>query len=104
MTIPISPIPLPRIRSASRGVFSADILAPDACDTLAFWMEKGLTGLRLFTTGSTMPGQADWLDDPRSFPAWKFAGEHRLPVCLQMTAKGNSATWPEFWIAFPNFA
>ncbi len=69
------------------GVFSADILAPDACDTLAFWMKKGLTGVRLFTTGSTMPGQAELPVDPRSFPAWKFAGEHRLPVCLQMTAK-----------------
>jgi L-fuconolactonase len=69
------------------GVFSADILAPDATDTLAFWMNKDLTGLRLFTTGSTMPGQADWLDDPRSFPAWQFAELHNLPVCLQMTAK-----------------
>ena len=69
------------------GVFSADILAPDACDTLAAWMKKGLTGLRLFTTGSTMPGQADWLDDPRGFPAWRFAETYQLPVCLQMTAK-----------------
>ena len=69
------------------GVFSADILAPDACETLRFWMSKGLTGLRLFTTGSTMPGQADWLDDPRSFPAWDFAQKNNLPVCLQMTAK-----------------
>jgi predicted TIM-barrel fold metal-dependent hydrolase len=69
------------------GVFSADILAPDACDTLKFWKSRGLTGLRLFTTGSTMPGQADWLDDPRSFAAWHYAEQNRLPVCLQMTAK-----------------
>ena len=69
------------------GVFSADILAPDATEALAFWMDRGLTGLRLFTTGSTMPGQAGWLDDPRSFPAWEFAQSHNLPVCLQMTAK-----------------
>jgi len=27
--------------------------------------------MRLFTTGSTMPGQASWFDDPRSFPAWE---------------------------------
>ncbi len=74
-------------RDRFTGVFSADILAPDACDTLAFWMKKGLTGLRLFTTGSTMPGQAEWPDEPRSFPAWRFAEQHRLPVCLQMTAK-----------------
>lgn len=70
------------------GVFSCDILASDACDTMQRWMARGLTGLRLFTTGSTMPGQAGWLDDPRSFPAWRKAEDLRLPVCLQMTAEG----------------
>ena len=70
------------------GVFSCDILAPDACETMACWMARGLTGMRLFTTGSTMPGQAGWLDDPRSFPAWRKAEEARVPVCLQMTADG----------------
>ena len=70
------------------GVFSCDILAPDACDTMGRWMSRGLTGMRLFTTGSTMPGQAGWLDDPRSFPAWAMAAEQGLPVCLQMTAQG----------------
>jgi len=73
------------------GVFSADVLREDALETMANWMAKGLTGLRLFTTGSTMPGQADWLDDPRSFPAWEFAQRAKLPVCLQMTAKGIPA-------------
>ncbi|HYR84363.1 MAG TPA: amidohydrolase family protein [Terriglobia bacterium] len=70
------------------GVFSCDILAPDACDTMTHWMARGLTGLRLFTTGSTMPGQAGWLDDPRAFPSWRKAEDTRLPVCLQMTAEG----------------
>jgi len=70
------------------GVFSCDILAPDACDAMAHWMARRLTGLRLFTTGSTMPGQAGWLDDPRSFSAWRKAEETGLPVCLQMTAEG----------------
>ena len=70
------------------GVFSADILAQDAPGTMLYWMGRGLTGMRLFTTGSTMPGQADWLDDARSFPAWELAQEKVLPVCLQMTAKG----------------
>ena len=69
------------------GVFSCDILADDAPDTMAHWIAKGLSGLRLFTTGSTMPGQAGWLDDPRSFPAWRKAEEAGLPVCLQMTAE-----------------
>jgi predicted TIM-barrel fold metal-dependent hydrolase len=70
------------------GVFSCDILAPDASATMTRWMERGLTGLRLFTTGSTMPGQAGWLDDPRSFAGWSRAEESGLPVCLQMTAEG----------------
>ena len=70
------------------GVFSVDVLAADACERMRYWMGKGLTGMRLFTTGSTMPGQAGWLDDPRSFPAWDLAEARGLPVCLQMTAKG----------------
>ena len=69
------------------GVFSADVLAPDATQRMRHWMGKGLTGMRLFTTGSTMPDQADWLDDPRCFPAWELAQNAKLPVCLQMTAK-----------------
>jgi predicted TIM-barrel fold metal-dependent hydrolase len=73
------------------GVFSCDVLAPDAGETMAHWMARGLTGLRLFTTGSTMPGQAGWLDDPRSFPAWSRAEVTGLPVCLQMTADGIPA-------------
>jgi predicted TIM-barrel fold metal-dependent hydrolase len=70
------------------GVFSVDVLAQDAREKMLHWMGKGLTGMRLFTTGSTMPGQAGWLDDPASFPAWALAEERNLPVCLQMTAKG----------------
>ena len=69
------------------GVFSCDILLPDAVQTMAHWMSKGLTGMRLFTTGSTMPGQAGWLDDPRALPAWRLAEDKNLPVCLQMTAQ-----------------
>src|SRR5215475_15195113 len=55
------------------GVFSVDVLAPDARQKMRHWMDKKLTGLRLFTTGSTMPNQATWLDDPRSFAAWEYA-------------------------------
>lgn len=73
------------------GVFSSDVLAPDAVDTMAYWMARGFTGMRLFTTGTTMPGQAGWLDDPRSFAAWRKAEESALPVCLQMTADGIPA-------------
>jgi predicted TIM-barrel fold metal-dependent hydrolase len=69
------------------GVFSVDIMAPDAAERMKHWLSKGLTGLRLFTFGSTMSEQASWLDDPKSYPGWTAAGELGLSVCLQMSAK-----------------
>ena len=68
------------------GVFSVDVLAPDAPERIRYWVGRKLTGLRLFTTGSTMPGQAPWLADPRLLPAWECAGELGIPICMQMTA------------------
>src|SRR4051812_8428591 len=70
------------------GVFSVDVLAPDAVEKMKLWFGKGFSGMRLFTTGSTMPGQATWFDDPRSFPAWEYAGKAGIPVCMQMTPQG----------------
>jgi L-fuconolactonase len=69
------------------GVFSVDVLAPDAPERMRDWRDKGLTGLRLFTFGSTMAEQANWLDDAKSYPAWECAGELGLSICLQMSAK-----------------
>jgi L-fuconolactonase len=69
------------------GVFSVDVLAPDAPETIRYWVGRKLTGMRLFTAGSTMLNQADWVDDPRSFPAWECASELNIPVCMQMTVK-----------------
>jgi len=69
------------------GVFSVDVLAADAPERMRYWHDKGLTGLRLFTFGSTMSEQANWLDDPKSYPAWTCASELGLSVCLQMSAK-----------------
>ena len=69
------------------GVFSVDVLAPDAPDRMRQWLARGLTGMRLFTFGSTMSEQADWLDDPKSYPAWACASELGLSICLQMSAK-----------------
>ena len=68
------------------GVFSVDVLSPDAPEKIRYWVGRRLTGMRLFTAGSTM-NQADWVDDPRSFAAWECAGEIGLPICMQMTAK-----------------
>jgi L-fuconolactonase len=67
------------------GVFSVDVLLPDAPEKMRYWRGRGLTGLRLFTIGSTMANQADWIDDPRVFPAWRAAAELDLPICMQMS-------------------
>jgi L-fuconolactonase len=69
------------------GVFSVDVLAPDAPEKIRYWAGRNLTGLRLFTAGSTLPNQADWIDDPRSFLAWQCASDLGFPICMQMTAK-----------------
>jgi L-fuconolactonase len=69
------------------GVFSVDVLAPDATERMRFWYGKRLTGMRLFTFGSTMSEQAHWLDDAASYPAWECASELGLSICLQMSAK-----------------
>ena len=62
------------------GVFSADVLAPDAVATMRHWVDRKFAGMRLFTTGSTMPGQMEGLGDSRSFPAWDYAGENGLSI------------------------
>jgi len=68
------------------GVFSVDVLAPDAPARMRFWLDRGLTGMRLFTFGSTMSEQASWLNDPKSYPAWRCAAERGLSICMQMSA------------------
>jgi L-fuconolactonase len=70
------------------GVFSVDVLAPDAVDKMRHWLDRGFSGMRLFTTGSTMPGQQTWFADARTYPAWGFAGEAGIPMCMQMTPQG----------------
>lgn len=71
------------------GVFSVDMLADNAAERITYWVkERNLTGLRLFTTGSTMPTQASWLGDPKCFPGWDKAAELGIPVCVQMKSEG----------------
>lgn len=70
------------------GVFSVDVLADDAIEKIDYWRSKGLTGLRLFTAGSTVEGQAGWLNDPKSHAVWEYASEIRLPICVQMRPPG----------------
>lgn len=70
------------------GVFSVDVLSPDAPQRMRHWRSRGLTGMRLFTFGSTMSRQATWLDDPQTYPAWECSAELGISVCLQMAPEG----------------
>lgn len=71
-----------------RGVFSIDMLADHNVTQMRRWLDAGMSGLRIFTTGTTMPGQADWLDDERTFPVWEYAQQHDVSICVQMAAAG----------------
>src|SRR5437764_6789999 len=43
--------------------------------------------MRVFVAGHTATTDAR-IDDPLSFPAWKFASEAGIPICVQMRAGG----------------
>lgn len=73
------------------GVYSIDAMAEDAVEKIKHWQSRGLNGFRLFTTGTTMPGQASWLGHPDSYAAWEYAEQEQIPVCLQMTIAGIPA-------------
>lgn len=70
------------------GVFSIDVVAPDAVEKMKHWMGKGLTGMRIFTSGSTHAEQETFFADHAAYPAWTFASDQGLSVCMQMRVKG----------------
>jgi predicted TIM-barrel fold metal-dependent hydrolase len=70
------------------GVFSIDVVAPDAVQKMQHWMGKGLTGMRIFTSGSTHAEQETFFADEASFPVWQYASDQGLSVCMQMRVKG----------------
>jgi L-fuconolactonase len=70
------------------GVGSIDVLAPDAVKTFDGWLARGLTGMRLFTTGSTLPNQSTWFVDPKTYPFWEHAAAKNISVCMQMKHEG----------------
>jgi predicted TIM-barrel fold metal-dependent hydrolase len=76
------------VPSRFTGVYSIDVLAPDAVKTFDDWLARGCSGMRLFTTGSTLPDQATWFADPRTFPFWEHAAAKNIPVCMQMKQQG----------------
>src|SRR6267154_2181957 len=70
------------------GVFSIDVVAADAPAKMKHWMGKGLTGMRIFTSGSTHAEQETFFAEEAAYPAWQFASDHDLPVCMHMRIVG----------------
>ncbi|MGI5452392.1 amidohydrolase family protein [Streptomyces sp. CA-249302] len=61
-----------------------DPLAPDATARLGAAVDGGLAGVRLFTSGSTVPVQGEWFAAPQTYEFWHAAGVLGITVCLQM--------------------
>jgi predicted TIM-barrel fold metal-dependent hydrolase len=70
------------------GVFSIDVVAPDAVAKMKHWVGKGLTGMRIFTSGSTHAAQETFFADEVAFPVWQHASDTGLSVCMQMRVVG----------------
>src|SRR5712691_6185860 len=70
------------------GVFSIDVVAPDAVAKMKHWMGKRLTGMRIFTSGSTHAEQETFFADAAAYPAWQYASDNGISVCMQMRMKG----------------
>lgn len=67
-------------------ICAVDMRLKDAAkriEALALRAEVG--GIRLFTAGSNLPGQAYQLDDPSTYAAWRATEQLQIPVCVQMT-------------------
>ncbi|MEV0093767.1 amidohydrolase family protein [Streptomyces sp. NPDC050738] len=83
-------------------VGTVDPLRPDAAANLkAVAGEGGLSGVRLFTSGSTVPTQGEWFIAPETFPFWEQAAELDLPVCLQMRLGAATGQLVELLKRFP---
>jgi L-fuconolactonase len=72
------------VPSRFTGVYSIDVLAPDAVQSFDYWLRRGCAGMRLFTTGSTLPDQSTWFADRKTYPFWEHAAGRNIPVCMQM--------------------
>jgi len=69
-------------RFAAVGI--VDMLASDGADKVSYWAERGLSGLRLFTT---VKPEATWLDDPRTYPIWERVRSLGQIMTIMMTAQ-----------------
>ena len=72
------------------GVYSFDLLAPDAPKTFDYWLAHGMGGIRLFTGGATHQSDGSWLVNPATFPIWERCAEIGMTMAVQTTPDGLS--------------
>ncbi|RWR29060.1 amidohydrolase [Sinirhodobacter populi] len=72
------------------GVYSFDLLAPDAAKTFDYWLAHGMGGIRLFTGGATHQTEGSWLVNPATFPIWERCAEIGMTMAVQTTPDGLS--------------
>jgi L-fuconolactonase len=68
-----------------------DPLAPNAAGRLREGTDRGLAGVRLFTTGSTVSEQGMWFADASTDEFWAAASDAQIPVCLQLRLSSETA-------------
>src|SRR5260370_29255385 len=69
------------------GVFSVNVLEPDAAQKMRYWSSKSLTGMRIFSRGSTIKEPWLALDDPRIRPCFECAEELGISVATTVTVE-----------------
>jgi predicted TIM-barrel fold metal-dependent hydrolase len=82
---------LARFPARFTGVASIDMVASDNVKMAQHWIDRGFTGFRVFTGGSTKGFDPSALTDPRSFPVWELVGDKGYSICLQTDMTGEAA-------------
>jgi L-fuconolactonase len=72
------------------GVFSVNVLEPNAPQKMRSWYDRGLTGMRIFSRGSTMKEPWLALDDPRIRPSFECAADLGISVATNVTVDAFS--------------
>jgi L-fuconolactonase len=92
------------------GVYSADLLAPKAVETIGNWRTQGMAGVRFFVAGHSTADRSIRLDDPKASAVWAFASEAGIPVCIQIRADGLPqletvlSAYPDLVVLLDHFA
>jgi len=70
------------------GVFSVDVSAADAPARIRYWIDRGLSGLRLFAAGSTVKTDQSWIADRATYPSWQYCSDNGISVAISMRQEG----------------